>query len=128
MSSSELQEFLVLSRGHWHRHLQPQEIQAAIDAFYVWHADLVAQGRAAPGQRLARERKLVSSQGITDGPFSETKEIIGGYWFFYAKDLDEAAALASQNPTLACGLSFELGPIERERARADRLSNETPPA
>ena len=78
------------------------------------------------GQRLARPIRLVSRQGITDGPFAEAKEIIGGYWFFLAGSLDEAAALAAQNPCMACGLSYEVRPIESERASAYKPSNETP--
>lgn len=126
VSTPELKEFLVLSRGQWHRHLTPEQIQTAIDAFYVWHEKLVAEGRARTGSRLARERKLVSAQGVTDGPFSESKEIIGGYWFLLARNLDEAVALAAQYPTLACGLSLEVGALDPEKARADVASNETP--
>ena len=34
------------------------------------------------GQRLAKESMLVSKLGVIDGPFAETKEVIGGYWHF----------------------------------------------
>lgn len=78
------------------------------------------------GQRLAREGKLVSRQGVTDGPFAEAKEVIGGYWFFLADSLEEAARLAAENPCLACGLSCEVRPIEHARASAYVLTNETP--
>jgi hypothetical protein len=61
-----------------------------------------------------------------DGPFAEAKEVIGGYWFFLAGSLDEAAALAAENPCLACGLAFEIRPIESERASAFKVTNETP--
>jgi hypothetical protein len=121
-------EFLVISRGQWDRDKSPQEIQGAIDAFYEWHDKLVSEGRMKSGQRLARERRLVSRSGVTDGPFTEAKEVIGGYWFFIASSLDEAAALAAQNPCMACGLTYEVRPVERERASACRLSNETPEA
>ena len=47
------QEYLLLSRGRWDADKSPQEIQAAIDAFYDWHAGLVAEGKFKPGQRLA---------------------------------------------------------------------------
>ncbi|HKE96775.1 MAG TPA: YciI family protein, partial [Povalibacter sp.] len=62
----------------------------------------------------------------TDGPFIETKEVIGGYWFFIANSLEEAAALAAQNPCLACGLSYEVRPIALERCSAFDESSETP--
>lgn len=119
-------EFLVLSRGRWDRNKSPEEIQQAIDAFYGWHARLVGEGRAKPGERLAVEGKLVSRSGITDGPFAEAREVIGGYWFFVASSLEEAAELAAQNPCLACGLEFEIRPLELERASAYRAANETP--
>jgi hypothetical protein len=56
----------------------------AIDDFYVWRDRLVAEGRRKAGQRLARQAKIVSRRGVTDGPFAEAKEVIGGYWFFLA--------------------------------------------
>lgn len=119
-------EFLVLSRGQWDQDKSPQEIQQAIDAFYVWHDRLVQEGKMKSGQRLAIEGKLVSRSGVTDGPFAESKEVIGGYWFFVANSLEEAAELAAQNPCLACGLSYEVRPIELERASAYNVTNETP--
>lgn len=121
-----LSEFLVLSRGRWNPEKSAEQIQQAIDSFYVWHERLVREGRAKPGQRLGTEGKLVSSWGVTDGPFTETKEVIGGYWFFYARDLDAAVALAAQSPCLACGLSYEIRPTEQERASAYKVTNETP--
>ncbi len=121
-------EYLVLSRGQWDAHLSPEEIQAAIDDFYAWHGQLVAAGRMRAGPRLTREGKRVSRQAVVDGPFSESKEIIGGYWHVVAGSLDEAATLMARNPTLACGLEFEIRPLGPERASASAASNETPAA
>lgn len=126
MTDVNLSEYLVLSRGQWDADKSPQEIQRAIDAFYDWHDELVAAGRMRTGQRLAREGRRVSRAGIVDGPFTEAREIIGGYWFFLAASLDEAADLAARNPCMACGLSFDVRPIETERASAYRPGNETP--
>jgi hypothetical protein len=122
---SDMKEYLVISRGQWDEDKSPQQIQQAIDDFYAWHDRLVGEGRMKSGRRLAREAKRVSRQGVTDGPFAEAKEIIGGYWFFLAGSLDEAAALAAQNPCMACGLSYEVRPIELERASAYKPGNET---
>jgi hypothetical protein len=120
------QEYLLLSRGRWDADKSPQEIQAAIDAFYAWHARLVEEGKFRPGQRLAREAKLVTRTGIVDGPFAETKEVVGGYWFVLARSLDEAARIVADNPCLACGLAFEIRPVEPEKASAYRETTETP--
>jgi hypothetical protein len=119
-------EYLVLSRGRWDEDKSPEEIQGAIDAFYVWHDLLVAQGKMRSGQRLAPPTMMVSKHGVTDGPFAETKEVIGGYWFFRAGSLAEAAALAAQNPCLACGLTYEVRPVEAARCSAFDQTTETP--
>ncbi len=125
-SPADPREYLVISRGQWDPDRSPEEIQAAIDRFYAWHARLVDEGKMRVGQRLARESRLVSRSAITDGPFSEAKEVIGGYWFILADSLDEAAGLAAQNPCLECGLSYEIRPLESIPASAFAVTSETP--
>ena len=79
------------------------------------------------GQRLASEGKTVSRKTVvTDGPFGETKEVIGGYWFIVAGSLEEAAEIAAGNPCLKCGLFYEIRPIDPERATAFTVTTETP--
>lgn len=120
-------EYLVISRGKWDRDASPEKIQSAIDHFYRWHDRLVAEGKMKPGQRLASTGATVSKKLIvTDGPYGEAKELIGGYWFIFANSLEEAAQIAGQNPCLECGIFFEIRPIEREPAHADRVTCETP--
>ncbi len=126
MSKSPLKEFLLLSRGRWDPDKTAERIQSAIDDFYVWYERLVAEGKFKPGRRLAPDVKLVTRAGVTDGPFAETKEIIGGYWFIVAASLEEAARIAAENPCLACGLSYEIRPVELQRASAYREGSETP--
>ncbi len=121
-----LHEYLLLSRGQWDPAIPPEQIQSAIDRFYAWYEQRLADGSFKPGQRLATGTKLVTRDGILDGPYAEAKEIIGGYWFIVARSLDEAAAIAAQNPCVVCGLAFEVRPVELERASAFRESNETP--
>lgn len=122
-----LSEYLVISRGQWDPEISAEQIQQAIDEFYVWHDQCVSEGRMIPGQLLATDSKLVTKKRvITDGPFTESKEVIGGYWHILASSLDEAAELAAKNPCLACGLSYEIRPIELQRASAFTVGNETP--
>jgi hypothetical protein len=125
-AKSSLFEYLVISRGQWDKDLSKEEIQSAIDEFYAWKDRLVGEGKMKPGQRLANEGKTVSRTMVTDGPFSETKEVIGGYWFILASSLAEAAQIAAENPCLACGLFFEIRPIDPERASAFTVTAETP--
>lgn len=121
-----LHDYLVLSRGQWDERATREDVQHAIDQFYRWYEGHLAAGRMKPGSRLVPERKLVAHGLVTDGPFTETKEIVGGYWFIVAASLDEAVEIASHNPCLAFGLTLEIGQLEPERALATDITNETP--
>lgn len=126
---SPLSEYLVLSRGQWDKDASKEDIEAAIQKFYDWYARNLDTGRMKAGSRLSIERAVVSKGRIvTDGPFGEGKEVVGGYWFIMARNLREAAELAAQNPCAQYGLSFEIRPLEPERASAYKVANETPTA
>jgi hypothetical protein len=113
-------EFLVISRGQWDSTLSRKERQNAIDQFYVWLHQLVDEGKMKRGQRLTYEGKTIGRQSvITDGPFGESKEVIGGYWFILANNLDEAAQIAKGNPCLNYGLFVEIRPIDPQAATPD---------
>jgi hypothetical protein len=113
-------EYLVISRGQWDRTLSRDEIQNAIDQFYTWLDRLVDEGKMKPGQRLTYEGKTILRQNVvTDGPFGESKEVIGGYWSILATNLDEAVQIAKGNPCLDCGMFLEIRPIDPQLATPD---------
>jgi len=120
--------YLVISRGKWDEGAKQEDVQRAIDRFYDWYEGNVAAGRMLPGSRLHASGKVVSRRSITDGPFAESKELVGGYWFIVAGSLDEAAALAAENPCLAFGLTLEIRPLDEAKALATDTTNETPDA
>lgn len=119
-------DFLLISRGQWDDSANPDAVQGAIDRFYVWYEKGVAEGWLKRGSRLENRGKLVSRSAITDGPFAESKELVGGYWFIVADSLEQAAAIAAQNPCLEFGLTLEVRPLEAARAHVAVPSNETP--
>jgi hypothetical protein len=113
-------EFLVICRGQWDNTLSRAEIQSAINQFYVWLDRSVDEGKMKRGQRLTGEGKTIARKNlITDGPFGESKEVIGGYWFILAHNLDEAVQIAKGNPCIECGLSLEIRPIDPQAATPD---------
>lgn len=121
-------DYLLISRGQWDPDASPDAVQQAIDAFYVWYEQGLADGRLKPGSRLTPEVRIVGRGGlVTDGPFAETKEWVGGYWFIVAASLDEAAAIAAENPCLQHGLTMEIRPLDPARADVRVPANETPP-
>lgn len=122
-----LSEYLVISRGKWDKNMSETEIEAAIAKFYAWYSGNVETGRFKPGSRLTTDGMVVSKAGvITDGPYGETKEIVGGYWIINARSLREAAEIITLNPCLTSGLFFEIRPLDRTRASAYERCNESP--
>jgi hypothetical protein len=91
---------------------------AAYDAF---SADVKASGHLVGANRLqpvsnaTTVRVRSGKTQITDGPFAETREQLGGYYLIEAKNLDEATAIAARIPSAKLG-SIEVRPIYvRER-------------
>lgn len=127
MNESGPDEYLVISRGKWDADASPEAIQTAIDRFYDWLDVHEAAGRMRRGSRLKHEGALVTRQRtVTDGPFAETKEMIGGFWFVIAPSLEAAVQLLSDSPTVQLGLFYEVRPLDPERADARVRSSETP--
>jgi hypothetical protein len=94
-----------------YRHVSADERQEVITRWNEWFEDLVAQGKAIEGQPLEDGTRIVAGPGgarITDGPFPEAKEAIGGYVTLMVRDLDEATAIAQRHPGLAYGLIIEV--------------------
>ena len=119
-------DYLVISRGQWDADANKADIEAAIAQFYDWLHGCIANGQMKMGSRLSIDGAVASKDGvITDGPFGEGKEVVGGYWFIVAESLREAAELAAKNPCAQFGLTYEVRPLEAERASVFNLTNET---
>lgn len=94
-----------------HQHLSPEQRQQLITDWNAWFDGLVAEGKAVEGQPLEIETRIVSGPGgarITDGPFPETKEAIGGYVTLRVGSMEEATAISRRHPGLAYGLIIEI--------------------
>lgn len=94
-----------------HQHLSPEQRQHLVTRWNAWYDGLAAQGKAAEGQPLELETRLVSGPGgarVIDGPFAEAKEAIGGYVKLLVGSLAEATEIAQRHPGLAYGLIIEV--------------------
>lgn len=80
----------------------PAQMQAAIKPWQEWLGSIAAQNKLLnKGIRLQGDgRMLRGNSSATDGPYSETKEIIGGLIIVKAADYDEAISLAQGCPIL----------------------------
>jgi hypothetical protein len=108
--------YLLLFRDtQWDRgEYSPEEIQQIMDGVTAWFEKLQREGKWGGGHPLMERAVLVSGEGgrsVTDGPFPETKEAIGGYIALNVDSLEEAVAVARTNPMLKYGLTTEVREI-----------------
>ena len=97
--------------------LSPEEMQAIIGKYTAWRDRLAEEGRLVGSDKLTdgEGRVLKGANGdlrVTDGPFSETKEVIGGYFTIKAADYDEAVEVSKGCPHLGFGGTIEIREIE----------------
>lgn len=101
----------------WEEIPEPQR-QKVMDEYRALEQDLVKNGQYLAGAKLgpistATTIRLKDGRpAITDGPFAETKEQIGGYHLIECENLDEAIAIALRIPTLPAGGTVEVRPVE----------------
>jgi len=87
------------------------EIRQLMDKVNAWFERLSATGKLVSAQPLMEETVLISGKGgrnVTDGPFSEAKEVIGGYVLLSAESMEEAVEIAKSNPMNDYGLTTEV--------------------
>ena len=109
--------FLLLFRNAGpdvHALLSPAERVALAQRWNDWYDGLAQRGKVKHGQPLELTGRVVSGargERVTDGPFAEAKEVVGGYIFLTVADLDEATEIAKGCPGLPLGLSVEVRPV-----------------
>ena len=110
-----MSEYVFLYRGATDkRTLSPQEMQQSMQKWMAWFKELEKKGKLKSiGQPLESEGKVVGGRKktVTDGPYAETKDIIGGYSLIEARSLDEAAELAAGCPGIETGGLVEVRPV-----------------
>jgi hypothetical protein len=105
-------------RGEWQTAMSPSEQQGMLDGSLAFDQSLRASGQFVEGLVLqsVRSAKTVRASGgkvlVTDGPFAETKECLGGVIVVQAKSLADAVELFSQHPALKFGVTIEVRPVD----------------
>jgi hypothetical protein len=86
-----------------------EQMQAVMKQWQNWIGGIAAQGKYSGTNRLSSEGKTIRPNNtITDGPYTEAKEIIGGYLIVKANSLDEAVEMAKSCPALLSGGNVEV--------------------
>jgi len=87
----------------------PQQMQDLIKPFQEWIGGIAAQNKlVAPPKRLDVSGRVVKQTLVTDGPYAEVKESVGGLIIVRARDYDEAVEMARNCPILNWGASIEV--------------------
>ncbi len=95
--------------------LSPDQMQAVIQKYQAWSARMRESGRLLDGKKLKDDGgRLLCRQGdelVVDGPFSEAKEAVGGFFLIEAANYDEAVSVCRGCPHLEYG-SIEIREID----------------
>jgi hypothetical protein len=105
---------LMLHSNDWWTEVEREELERRIAQNNAWLEQVMATGKIRGGQALARSGAMVSGNGgcnVTDGPFAEAKEVVGGFLVLNVETLDEAVAVAQGCPCLAFGGKVEIRPL-----------------
>jgi hypothetical protein len=112
LNIKKMNEFLLIFRRDFiskEAQPSPEELQQHLQQWQNWFGSLAAQDKLArPLQRWDGQGKLVGAKGITDGPFVEIKESIGGLIIVKANNYDEAVEIAQGCPVLNFGGNVEI--------------------
>lgn len=93
--------------------LSPKEMQEIANAHMVWADKLAKKGHLISGDGLHEKAVMITGKDciIKDGPYLESKEIIGGYYLLQASDLETIVELAKECPTHLFGGTTEIRQI-----------------
>ena len=113
MSTQSNNGYMLIFRGtDWYKGLSPEQMQQVADKWMAWFNGLKDEGTAIAGNPLEREGRIVGkNRVVSDGPFAESKETIGGYFLLKVNSMDEAVAIAQQCPGLSYGIRVEVRPV-----------------
>jgi len=97
--------------------LSPEQLSAVTNEYMGWRNRMHAQGHLKGGEKLTFDpgRVLRPADGrviVTDGPFAESKELLGGFFVIAARDYDEACNIAESCPHFKYGGSIEIREID----------------
>lgn len=106
-----MKEFMMIFRTEKNDNPKPspEQMQVMVQQWQDWIGGIAAQGKFVATNALGGEGKTIQKgQPVTDGPYAEVKEIVGGYMIVTAENIDDAVELSRGCPTLAIGGSVEV--------------------
>lgn len=108
-----MSQYLLLLRGGEFEHYSQEEMGNIVQKYMDWADELRKDGIYKVSQELKRDGRVLSVKNgeVVDGPYTETKEAVGGFYLIEAKDYDEAVKVSRNCPHLNYGGTIELREI-----------------
>lgn len=107
-----MEKFMFIFHGDPAPDMQksPEAMQANMAKWMAWIGKLSAAGQYLSGEPLLPGGKRISGADriVADGPYTEGKEVVGGFFIVQAKDMDEAIALTADYPDFETGGSIQV--------------------
>jgi len=106
---------MYLFRGGANGNMSPEAMQAHMQKWMQWMKSLGEKGIFVGGEPLQQTGKQVNGtkKVVTDGPFVEAKEMVGGYLIVNAKDINEAVEISKGCPILEIEGKVEVRPVQK---------------
>jgi len=110
-----MEKYMFIFIGGDASHLSPEAQQAHLQKWFEWIEELTKGQRYVSGEALLPGGKTIkgTKKTVTDGPFTESKEVVGGFFVVNAKNLDDAVALAKDCPDYELGGVVEVREIQK---------------
>lgn len=103
-----MEKFMLIFHGGMDAQ-SPEQMQASMGKWMAWIEKLNKQGKYVAGEPLLPGGKLIASnKTVTDGPYTEGKEVVGGFFIINAKDYDEAVKICDDYPDYGYGGSIQV--------------------
>ena len=106
-----MEKFMFIFQGGEMNGASPEQMQANMGKWMAWIEKLSKSNQYVAGEPLLPGGKLVSGKGgktVTDGPFTEGKEVVGGFFIVNAKDMQDAVEMAKDCPSYELGGSVQV--------------------
>ncbi|MEI9945915.1 MAG: YciI family protein [Chitinophagaceae bacterium] len=105
-----MEKFMLIFHGGMPPNQSPEQMQENMGKWMAWIDKLNKDGRYAAGEPLLPGGKFISGKKktVTDGPYTEGKELVGGYFIINAADFDEAVKLCDDYPDYETGGSIQV--------------------
>jgi hypothetical protein len=95
-----MEKYMLIFHGGSHSNASPEQMQANMGKWMAWIDKLAKTDQYVSGEPLLPGGKLISGKKktATDGPYTEGKEIVGGFFLIKAESMEEAVKICDDYP------------------------------